>query len=45
MIELQRLANILGVGPFGSGGKADQIDEENGDELAFLARRRSLGET
>ena len=45
VIELQGLANILGVGAFGSGSKADQVDEQNGDELAFLARRRSLGET
>jgi hypothetical protein len=34
-------ANVLGVGGLGSGGKADQVAEEDGHDLALLVERRS----
>ena len=33
-------ADVLGVGSVGSGGETDEVAEENGDDLAFLERRR-----
>jgi hypothetical protein len=37
VIESQRLPNVFRVGPIRSRRKADQVDEEDRDELALLA--------
>jgi hypothetical protein len=50
-LEVRRLdrPNVLGIEPFRAGGEADEIREENRDDLPFLARaslvRREAGAT
>ena len=44
VIRPEHRANVLGIELLGARGRADDVDEEPGDELALLARRRGLGE-
>ena len=39
VVRTQCRADVLRVGAVGAIGEADQVDEENGDDLALLARR------
>jgi hypothetical protein len=40
VVGAKRGADILGIGPVGTGCELDQVDEEDRDDLPFLARRR-----
>ena len=42
MVRAQRGTDVFGVGPVGACREADEVDEEHGDDLAFLAGRRCL---
>src|SRR5690242_10973760 len=44
VIRVQHLAHVLGIGLVRPGGRVDQVDEEDGHELALLLRRRGLAE-
>ena len=39
VVRLQHVADVLRVGLVGAGGRVDEVDEEDRDELAFLLRR------
>ena len=40
VVRLEQPPHVLRVHPLGSGGEADEVAEEAGDDLALLARRR-----
>ena len=41
-IRRKQVAHVFGVEPLGAAGRADEIGEEDGDDLALLARRLRL---
>jgi len=40
VVDLQHVADILGIGFVGARGRVDEVDEENGHELPLLPRSR-----
>ena len=40
VVRAQRGTDVFGVGLVGARREADEVDEEHGDDLAFLAGRR-----
>jgi hypothetical protein len=44
VVELEHIADVLGVGLVRTCGRIDEVDEQDGHELALLLRRRGLAE-
>src|SRR5919108_5704648 len=44
VIQLERLADVFGIGTVRAGGEADEVHEQDGDELPFLAGWRCVHE-
>jgi len=44
VVRTQARANVLRIDLFGRRGEPDEVDEENGDDLALLLGRRRRSE-
>lgn len=44
MIDLENVANVFRIGLIGAGSRADEIDEEDGDELSLLLLWQRIAE-